>query len=156
VTQVQQQVMAANAKAQPAMAQWLQSINHSGSGYVYSVGMNTSDGCFTIGNSSQGYASTALLAPVAAVGMLSAIAIPNFAKARAASQQNACINNLRQLDSAKQQWALEQGKKTTDVPTKADLLAYLHQWPVCPQGGTYTIGAVNEPPTCSIPTHVLP
>ena len=84
-----------------------------------------------------------------------AIAIPNFVKARAASQQNACINNLRQLDAAKEQWALEQGKKSGDVPTKEDLLPYLRKWPVCPQGGIYTIGPVGEPPTCSIPGHKL-
>ncbi len=120
--------------------------------------MNTPEGCLTIENGSQGYASTALLAPVAVVGMLSAIAIPNFVKARATSQQNACINNLRQIDGAKNQWALEKGKKAGDVPTKEDLLPFLRQWPVCPAGGTYTIGAVGEPPTCSLANlgHKLP
>ena len=97
-----------------------------------------------------------LLPGVAVVGVLSAIAIPNFVKARTTSQLNACINNLRQIDAAKQQWALEKGKKATDTPTKEDLLPYLRGWPVCPQGGTYTIGAVGEPPTCSIPNHKLP
>jgi hypothetical protein len=77
-------------------------------------------------------------------------------KARATSQQNACINNLRQLDAAKNQWALEKVKKTGDAPTKEDLLPYLRKWPTCPQGGTYTIGPVGEAPTCSIPGHKLP
>jgi Tfp pilus assembly protein PilE len=156
--QVQQQVIAANAKAQPAMAQWMQSVNHSQSGYVYSVGMNTSEGCFTIGNSSQGYASSTLLAPVAVVGLLSAIAIPNFVKARATSQQNACINNLRQIDAAKNEWMLEKGKKTGDMPTADDIRVYLihNQLPACPAGGTYTIGAVGESPACSVPGHKLP
>ena len=154
--QVQQQVISANAKTQPAMAQWIQSLYRSRPAFAYSVGVNTPEGCLTVGNSSQSYASSALLAPVAVVGMLSAIAIPNFVKARATSQQNACINNLRQIDGAKNEWALEKGKKAGDVPTKEDLLPYLRSWPVCPQGGTYTIGAVNEKPTCSIPGHQLP
>jgi hypothetical protein len=154
--QVQQQVVSANAKTQPAMAQWMQSLYQNRPAFAYSVGMNTPEGCLTVGNSSQGYASSALLAPVAAVGLLSAIAIPNFVKARAMSQQNACINNLRQLDAAKQEWALEKSKKNGDVPTKEDLLPYMRSWPVCPQGGTYTIGAVGESPTCSVPGHKLP
>ena len=154
--QVQQQALAGSTKSQPQMAQWMQSVYQNRPAFAYSVGMNTPEGCLTVGNSSQGYASTALLAPVAVVGMLSAIAIPNFVKARATSQQNACINNLRQIDAAKNQWALEKGKKPTDVPTTQDLLPYLRSWPVCPAGGTYTIGAVGEIPTCSIPSHKLP
>jgi hypothetical protein len=42
------------------------------------------------------------------------------------------------------------------VPTRDDLLPYLRRWPVCPAGGTYTIGAIGEPPTCSVPDHKLP
>ncbi|MGA2853715.1 MAG: DUF3352 domain-containing protein [Verrucomicrobiota bacterium] len=153
--QVQQQAMASSAKTQPQMAQLMQSLYQSRPAFTYSVGVNTSEGCMTVGNSSQSYASSALLAPVAVVGMLSAIAIPNFVKARATSQQNACINNLRQIDGAKQEWALEKGKKATDVPTKQDLLPYLRSWPVCLQGGTYIIGPMDEKPTCSIPGHEL-
>jgi type II secretory pathway pseudopilin PulG len=90
--------------------------------------------------------------------MLAAIAIPNFVKARSTSQQNACINNLRQIDAAKQQWALEKGKQSTDVPTEDDIKVYLFhsQLPHCPAGGTYTINAVGQPPECSIPGHRLP
>ena len=72
-------------------------------------------------------------------------------------QRNICINNLRQIDAAKQQWALENNKTANDVPTEEDLLPYLrNDFPVCPSGGTYTIGAVGVPPTCSYPGHVLP
>ena len=99
-----------------------------------------------------------LILPAAAtVGLLSAIAIPNFVKARETSQRNACINNLRLIDSAKQQWALQNGKQSTDTPTKEDLLPLLHdKWPVCPTDGVYTIGSVGEKPTCSLPGHALP
>jgi len=75
-----------------------------------------------------------------------------------AAQRATCINNLRQIDAAKQQWALENNKTDTDVPTAQDLLPYIRGggFPVCPGGGTYTINAVGLPPTCSIPGHVLP
>ena len=82
----------------------------------------------------------------------------------AASRRNAasaCINNLRLIDSAKQQWALEQRKQATDTPTMDDLRPYLGrgpngEMPVCPDNGVYVIGAVKEKPTCSVPGHVLP
>jgi methyl-accepting chemotaxis protein len=69
-----------------------------------------------------------------------------------------CINHLRQIDAAKQQWALENNKTADAIPTEQDLLPYLKDgvFPVCPSGGTYTIGAVGVPPTCSVPGHVLP
>ena len=72
--------------------------------------------------------------------------------------QNACINNLRQLDAAKQQWALEKNKTDADVPGLQDLLPYLKDglFPACPDGGGYSLNAVGERPTCSLPRHVLP
>jgi hypothetical protein len=75
----------------------------------------------------------------------------------AVAQLNACINNLRQIDAAKQQWALENNATVDAVPTVQDLLPYLPNqvFPVCPSGGTYTINAVGVLPTCSIPGHVL-
>jgi len=74
------------------------------------------------------------------------------------AQRNTCINNLRLIDAAKQQWALENGKTDVDVPTAQDLLLFLRGavFPVCPSGGTYAINAVGLPPTCSFPGHVLP
>jgi hypothetical protein len=76
----------------------------------------------------------------------------------AVAQFNTCINNLRQIDAAKQQWALENDKTADAIPSAQDLLPYLSNpvFPVCPSGGTYTINAVGVPPTCSVPGHVLP
>ena len=94
---------------------------------------------------------------VICIPLMLAIAIPNFVKARDTAMQNACINNLRQIDAAKQQWALQNSKSAGDVPTEADLKPFLKDgvFPVCPSGGTYTIGAVSNSPTCSIPGHQL-
>ena len=88
--------------------------------------------------------------------LLIAIAIPNFEKARAVAMQNACINNLRQIQAAKEEWVLEKNKSQGDVPTENDLTPYLAgKFPVCPAGGTYTIGAVSNAPTCSVPGHTM-
>lgn len=79
-------------------------------------------------------------------------------RAAMAANANACINNLRQIDAAKMQWAVDKGKSATDVPTTQDLLPYLKDgtFPVCPEGGTYSINALGDLPTCTIPNHVLP
>lgn len=95
---------------------------------------------------------------IATIGLLAAIAIPNFVRARDNAQRNICISNLRFIDAAKQQWALENKKEPVDVPTEADVKAYLKdgQFLVCPKGGKYTIGAVNTDPICTFPDHRLP
>jgi hypothetical protein len=69
-----------------------------------------------------------------------------------------CINNLRLIDDAKQQWAADNSMPNSAVPAAKDLLPYFKEnvFPVCPDGGTYSINAVDEIPTCSIPGHVLP
>ncbi len=74
-----------------------------------------------------------------------------------AIQRNACINNLRQLDAAKQQWALEFNKPAGAVPTAQNITPYLpnQALPVCPAGGGYTLNAVGAAPTCNMPGHVL-
>lgn len=75
-----------------------------------------------------------------------------------AADRDACLENLRQIDAAKQSWALDNSKDVTDVPTAQDLAPYLkgNVLPVCPSGGVYTIGAMNVSPTCSIAGHSLP
>ena len=67
-----------------------------------------------------------------------------------------CINNLQQIDGAKQVWCVENHRTTNDVPTMTILTNYMIGIPKCPQGGTYTVAAVGQPPKCSIKGHELP
>jgi hypothetical protein len=78
----------------------------------------------------------------------------------AAAARDTCINHLRQIDGAKQQWALENNKRASAIPTAQDIAPYIKldadgNIPGCPAGGTYSINAVSENPTCSISGHAL-
>jgi len=97
------------------------------------------------------------LAGVAAmpVGLLTALAIPSFVSARSQTARISCINNLRQIDLAKEQWAIDKDKRAGDIPTLQDLQPYLKQVPGCPEGGAYTFGPIGQNPRCNRPGHVL-
>ena len=96
---------------------------------------------------------------VAIIGLLAAIAIPNFIKAREASQRNACIANMKQIEGAKATWALEQKKVNTDTPADTDLFGatlYIREKPGCPAGGTYTMTSVQTKQTCpTVANHTI-
>jgi prepilin-type N-terminal cleavage/methylation domain-containing protein len=114
-----------------------------------------------------GFTLVEIMIVVAIIGLLAAIAIPNFVKARTTSQANACINNLRQIDAAAQEFALEKGKKTSDtISYPTDLTPYIKlntasSIPPCPAGGDYACATVGNNPTCTLSSltsqpHILP
>jgi len=99
-----------------------------------------------------GFTLVEIMIVVAIIALLAAIAIPNFVKARTASQKSACIANLKQIDGAKATWALEQKKTSADLPTTADLYGstlYIRDEPLCPAGGAYSLLPVDPKPTCT-------
>jgi len=97
------------------------------------------------------------------IGILMAIAVPNFINARSTSQKNSCIANLKEIEGAKEQWAMVFKKGSTDSPVSSDLVGtptdgFLKTFPVCPTNGTYTIGSMSQRPSCSKSAegHALP
>lgn len=102
-----------------------------------------------------GFTLVEIMIVVAIIGLLAAIAIPNFVQARTTAQTKACISNLKQIEGAKTLYALDGG--TVDPPTFTELVpTYIKTTPTCPAGGTITIGTQATRPTCSVSGHVLP
>ena len=107
--------------------------------------------------SKKGFTLVEIMIVVAIIGLLAAIAIPSFVKARDTSRLNACINNLRQIDSAKEQWAMANNIAGAAAVTTADVNAYIKgsATPTCPASGTYTFNILNTDPTCTATDHDL-
>ena len=107
------------------------------------------------GSERSGFTLVEIMIVVAIIGLLAAIAIPSFVNARTKSQQNACINNLRQANGAVQQYALDNNNAVAGgfnvlVPT------YIAKTPVCPAGGAYTAPAnLNSDYGCNVSGHTI-
>lgn len=115
---------------------------------------------------SKGFTLVEIMIVVAIIGLLAAIAVPNFVQARTNARRNTCINNLRLIQGAKDQYALENNQSDTVTPGTADLSPYFKSTQISaglprePIGGSYTVNAVSANPTCSNSaspnSHVLP
>jgi prepilin-type N-terminal cleavage/methylation domain-containing protein len=111
-----------------------------------------------------GFTLVEIMVVVAIIALLAAITIPNLLRASAKSQATTCINNLRQIDTAMQEFALEQGKTTgATVSYPADLTPYIRLnsagvIPPCPVGGQYSVNVVGYFPSafCSLGANITP
>src|SRR5687767_14296429 len=95
---------------------------------------------------------------VAIIGLLAAIAIPNFLKAQNEAKRTACTANLQTINGAKITWALEARKGNSDIPADGDLFGqtlYIPTKPTCPANGAYLINQVDTKPACSVANHTF-
>ena len=101
-----------------------------------------------------GFTLVEIMIVVAIIGLLAAIAIPSFVKARNTAQQNGCINNLRMIDSGKEQAALAQKWAAGLQPSTLVVNTYIkgNSTPECPAGGAYTYMVIGTNPVCNITT----
>ena len=102
-----------------------------------------------------GFTLVELMMVITILGLLAALATPSFSNARTASRMNVCINNLRQLTGAKDQWAMENSKREADPVVISEVAMYMKGGilPRCPSSGTYMFTTVQTGATCTIVGH---
>lgn len=110
---------------------------------------------------SRGFTLVEISIVVLVIGVLASIGLPNYLTARNNTRRKACAANLKRIEDAKEQWAMETAQPATATPTRAQLLGggtngYLKTWPTCSENGTYEVGDMRTRPTCSTPGHGLP
>ncbi len=105
----------------------------------------------------KGFTLVEIMIVVLIIGILMAIAVPNFIQARQSSRRSSCIANLKQVDAAKEQYAMDAQLDTGAAVAWNNLApTYIKAQPSCPAGGTYTIAAIGTNPSCTVAGHALP
>ena len=107
----------------------------------------------------RGFTLVEIMMVILVIGMITTMAAPQWLKARETARRSQCMSNLMNMDTAKEQWAMENKKTTGDPCAFSDLVGptlYLKNTPVCPSGGTYDLKPVSSVATCSHSTHALP
>ena len=98
-----------------------------------------------------GFTLVEIMIVVAIIGLLIAVAVPNFSKMRKDAQKTACHAQLKQIDGSKEMWATQEKRADGDTPSESQLGACFQAgMPLCPVGGTSTIGPVGTAATCSV------
>ena len=108
-------------------------------------------------SSNKGFTLIEMMIVILIISVIMAITVPSLMRARETAAAKSCIANLRRIDQAKEQFAMECGKKTGDTVEWSDVVpVYIRSRPSCPLAPTYTIGLIGVNPTCPVVSHDLP
>ena len=153
-TQLMQAMPSQGGDEQKAVMDAVQKlISQQGEQVSAFVVLNSVDGVEMRGTSTSSGSEIIASMAIAPAGLMAAIAIPSFMKARESARGNACINNLRMIDAAKDQYALEFGGTEETVFTAEQISQYIKNGfnnLKCPKGGTYSINKLIVDPACSV------
>ena len=102
----------------------------------------------------KGFTLVEIMIVVAIIAILAAVAIPNFVKYRRNAQATSCVSNLKQIQTAKEQWMMANGSVPSDLSQiSGSTDKYIKSTPKCSESGaTYSINADGVDPTCSVGT----
>lgn len=99
----------------------------------------------------RGFTLVEVMIVTAIIGVIAAIAIPNFVNARLRAHATACVANLKQIDNAIQMWVVDTGAADSAPVVWGNIVPdYIRTQPSCPTHGEYNISIANTSPTCSV------